>query len=69
MPLVGAYVADQYLGRFKTIMYSIVCALVGHLLLVISAIPPVIKEPNGAVACFSIGLVVMGIGTGGFKYV
>jgi POT family proton-dependent oligopeptide transporter len=69
MPLAGAYVADQYWGRFKTIMWSIAAAMLGHTLLIISAIPPVIKHPNGAIASFTIGLVIMGIGTGGFKYV
>ena len=68
MPLFGAFVADQYLGRFRTIMWSIVVAMVGHTVLVISAIPAVIAHPSGAVACFAIGLVIMGIGTGGFKY-
>ena len=38
MPLFGAFVADQYLGRFRTIMWSIVVAMVGHTVLVISAI-------------------------------
>jgi proton-dependent oligopeptide transporter, POT family len=32
-----------------------------------SAIPPVIVNPNAAIAIFSVGLVIMGIGTGGFK--
>lgn len=68
MPLVGAYVADEHLGRFNTIMYSIAIALVGHTILIISAIPPVLKNPNGAVACFAVGIIIMGIGTGGFKY-
>ncbi|GLA47545.1 hypothetical protein AnigIFM63604_002222 [Aspergillus niger] len=67
MPLMGAYMADQYWGRFRTIMFSIGVALLGHTILVISAIPPVIKNPHGAIACFSIGLVIMGVGTGGFK--
>ncbi|KAF1980936.1 MFS peptide transporter [Aulographum hederae CBS 113979] len=67
MPLLGAYIADQYLGRFKTIQWSIAVALVGHTVLIISAIPPVIQHPSGAIACFSIGLVIMGVGTGGFK--
>ncbi|OJJ08429.1 hypothetical protein ASPVEDRAFT_396350 [Aspergillus versicolor CBS 583.65] len=67
MPLAGAWVADQYLGRFRTIMFSIAAALVGHVTLIISAIPPVIANPNGAIACFAIGLVIMGVGTGGFK--
>ena len=68
MPLVGAWVADQYLGRFNTIMWSIAIALLGHSVLVISAIPSVIDNSKGAIACFAIGLVIMGVGTGGFKY-
>lgn len=67
MPLFGAYVADEYLGRFKTIMWAIFIALVGHLVLIMSAIPPVIVHPNRSIACFAIGLVIMGIGVGGFK--
>ncbi|KAL2869436.1 putative MFS peptide transporter [Aspergillus lucknowensis] len=67
MPLAGAFMADQYWGRFRTIMFSIAAALVGHVILIISALPPVINNPNGAIGCFSIGLIIMGIGTGGFK--
>ncbi|KAK2739958.1 hypothetical protein FQN57_006277 [Myotisia sp. PD_48] len=67
MPLLGAYIADQYLGRFKTIMYSIAIALVGHTILIVSAIPSVIASPNGSIAAFSIGILIMGVGTGGFK--
>jgi POT family proton-dependent oligopeptide transporter len=68
MPLAGAYMADQYWGRFRTIMFSIAAALLGHTILIVSALPPVIASPNGAIACFSIGLLIMGVGTGGFKY-
>lgn len=32
-----------------------------------SAIPPVIVRPNIAIGIFSLGLVIMGLGTGGFK--
>ncbi|KAI9742138.1 MAG: hypothetical protein M1834_000528 [Cirrosporium novae-zelandiae] len=67
MPLAGAYVADQYWGRFKTIQCGIGLALLGHLILVISAIPPVLKNPHGGLAAFTIGLVIMGLGTGAFK--
>ncbi|KAF5856607.1 hypothetical protein ETB97_007108, partial [Aspergillus alliaceus] len=63
MPMFGAFLADQYWGRFRTVMYSIAAALLGHLILVISAIPGVISHPNGAIACFSIGLIIMGVGT------
>ncbi|KAA8895246.1 MFS peptide transporter [Sphaerosporella brunnea] len=67
MPLIGAYVADEYWGRYKTIMVAIGVAIVGHIILIISAIPEVIVHPNGAIACFSVGLIIMGIGVGGFK--
>lgn len=66
MPLLGAYVADTYLGRFKTIQWSIVAALVGHVLLVISAIPSVLSGGH-AIGCFIVAIIIMGVGTGGFK--
>ncbi|KAK2814077.1 hypothetical protein FQN50_000481 [Emmonsiellopsis sp. PD_5] len=66
MPLVGAYMADEHWGRFRTIMYSIACALVGHTILIVSALPPVIQR-GGGIGAFAVGLVIMGIGTGGFK--
>jgi POT family proton-dependent oligopeptide transporter len=64
---MGAYVADTYFGRYLTIQYSIIFALVGHVILIMSAIPPVIVHPNAAIAVFALGLVIMGLGTGGFK--
>ena len=66
-PLLGAYMADQYWGRYKTIQVSIFIAIVGHIILIISTIPSVIAHPNGAVAAFAIGLVIFGVGVGGFK--
>jgi dipeptide/tripeptide permease len=55
---VGAYVADAHLGRYNTIVVSIFIALVGHTLLVISAIPAVIVHPNGSFACFIVAIIV-----------
>jgi POT family proton-dependent oligopeptide transporter len=66
-PLLGAYIADEKWGRFNTIAVSVAIALVGHAILVISAIPPVIVHPNGALAALCVAIVVMGLGTGGFK--
>lgn len=66
-PLLGAYVADTYWGRYKTINVSLAIAIVGHIILTISAIPNVLDKPNGALGCFITGLIIMGIGTGGFK--
>ncbi|KAF3940644.1 hypothetical protein ABW19_dt0200252 [Dactylella cylindrospora] len=67
MPILGAYVADRYWGRYKTIMWSIGFAMVGHVLLVISAVPQVIAQPKAAFGVMVLGIVVMGGGTGGFK--
>ncbi|KAF2635197.1 PTR2-domain-containing protein [Massarina eburnea CBS 473.64] len=66
-PLFGAYMADQYWGRYLTIQYANIIAVVGHIVLIISAIPPVIVHPQAALGIFTLGLVIMGIGTGGFK--
>ena len=66
-PLFGAYIADTYLGRYKTIGWSIAICLVGHILLIVSALPSVLANPNGALGCFIIAVIVMGSGTGGFK--
>ena len=67
VPLLGAYVADAYLGRFNTIQISIGIALVGHIVLVSSAAPAVLANQGGSLAAFLIGLLIMGFGTGGFK--
>ena len=67
VPLLGAWVADEHWGRYKTICVSIGIAIVGHIILVLSAIPPVITHQSACYALFIIGIVIMGLGTGGFK--
>ena len=69
MPILGAWIADEYWGRMRTIQVSIAFAMLGHIIIIISSIPSVLVHPNGALACFCIGLIVFGIGVGGFKYV
>lgn len=66
-PLFGAWIADTYLGRFKTILYSVLVAEIGHLILVASAAPSVIKNSNTSLGVFILGLIIMGLGTGTFK--
>jgi POT family proton-dependent oligopeptide transporter len=67
IPLFGAYVADTYLGRFTTIWMSVLISITGHVILTASAAPSVIATPHSALAAFIIGIIIMGIGTGGFK--
>ena len=67
IPLFGAYLADTRWGRFKTVCISVAVALFGHVLLIISSVPGVIENTNGSLACFIIAIIIMGLGTGGFK--
>ncbi|SCV72691.1 BQ2448_4228 [Microbotryum intermedium] len=66
-PLLGAYIADTYLGRYKTICWAVLVALIGHVILTISAIPSVIAKPDTALGIFVIAIIIMGLGTGAFK--
>ncbi|ESK96752.1 oligopeptide transporter [Moniliophthora roreri MCA 2997] len=65
-PLLGAYIADEKLGRYNTVCLAVFITLIGHILLVVAALPGVI-EHKGAVGAFAVALVVMGLGTGMFK--
>ncbi|EKV07527.1 Major facilitator superfamily domain, general substrate transporter [Penicillium digitatum] len=67
LPLVSAYIADEYWGRYKTISWSIGAAILGHIILVVSAIPPVLTNTDASFAVFILGVIIMGLGTGGFK--
>ncbi|KAJ3757127.1 PTR2-domain-containing protein [Lentinula raphanica] len=67
VPLFGAYIADAHWGRYKTICWAVVIALIGHIILIVSAVPGVIEKTDGAMACFVIGMIVTGFGTGLFK--
>lgn len=59
--------ADEHWGRYKTICISIGVAILGHIILVLSAIPPIITHENSCFAVFMLGAIIMGLGTGGFK--
>lgn len=68
MPLFGAYLADAYWGRYKTINIALALDIVGHIILIIGALPPVIENgKSGSVACLILGILIVGMGTGGFK--
>ncbi|KAF2828948.1 PTR2-domain-containing protein [Ophiobolus disseminans] len=65
-PIIGAIIADEYLGRFNTIFIAIAFSILGHILLVISAIPSVLLSGK-AIAPFILGVITLGFGTGAFK--
>lgn len=65
-PILGAIIADEYLGRFNTIFIAIAFSIVGHILLIVSAIPSVLTSGN-AIGPFILGVITLGFGTGAFK--
>ncbi|KAL5278473.1 SLC15A1.2 family protein [Megaselia abdita] len=63
-PLIGAILADSWLGRFKTILYLSIVYSVGGIVIALGAIPSLNLPVNEATV---IGLVLIAIGTGGIK--
>ncbi|KAJ8774175.1 hypothetical protein K2173_009606 [Erythroxylum novogranatense] len=63
-PILGAFIADSFLGRFKTILLSSVIYLAGMLLLTLSVslIPMHYRK-----AVFYLALYVLAVGEGGHK--
>ncbi len=65
-PLLGGILADVVFGRYKTIWIGVYFDIIGHILLVISAIPSVISGGH-AVVPLAIAIIVIALGTGLIK--
>ncbi|KAJ1833374.1 peptide transporter ptr2 [Coemansia sp. RSA 2706] len=65
-PILGAVVADQYLGKFKTIILFSIIYIIGDLVLTLTALPSSIRH-GGALPGLVIAMIVIGFGTGGIK--
>ncbi|KAG1724702.1 POT family-domain-containing protein [Suillus paluster] len=65
-PIAGAYIADTYWGRYKTICWSLVIAMLGHVVMIISAIPGIIGG-RASLGVFILSMIITSTGTGGFK--
>jgi proton-dependent oligopeptide transporter, POT family len=65
-PIVGALVADQYWGKYKTIFVACLTYLFGLLVLVLTSIPPAIQS-NVALPGLIIAMFITGLATGGIK--
>ncbi|XP_031147589.1 solute carrier family 15 member 1 [Sander lucioperca] len=74
-PILGAIVADSWLGKFKTIVYLSIVYTLGQVVMAISAIHDMIdKNMDGTpdnmtlhVALSMVGLILIALGTGGIK--
>lgn len=65
-PIPGAIIADQYLGRYNTIILFSVVYIIGLLILWVTALPTSLENGAG-LGGFITALIVIGIGTGGIK--
>src|SRR3954452_11564072 len=57
LPLLGAYLSDRFLGKYKTILYLSIVYCLGHLSLSLW------ETPNGVY----LGLGLIALGSGGIK--
>ncbi|KAM7268348.1 hypothetical protein ACFE04_010514 [Oxalis oulophora] len=64
LPILGAFVADSYLGRFKTVVGASIIYILGMVLLALSV--TVIHE-RYSVAIFYTALYILAVGEGGHK--
>ncbi|KAJ6018251.1 hypothetical protein N7451_001630 [Penicillium sp. IBT 35674x] len=65
-PILGAIVADQYLGKYKTIVWFCGIYLIGLLILVCTSIPAALENGAG-LGGFIVAILIIGLGTGGIK--
>jgi POT family proton-dependent oligopeptide transporter len=65
-PIIGAIIADQYLGKYNTILVFCFVYLVGLLILTCTSIPAALEHGSG-VGGFIVAILVIGLGTGGIK--
>jgi proton-dependent oligopeptide transporter, POT family len=65
-PILGAIIADQYLGRYKTIVIFCGVYWVGLLILWTTALPTSLNHGH-ALGGYITAIIVIGFGTGGIK--
>ncbi|OJJ51748.1 hypothetical protein ASPZODRAFT_138813 [Penicilliopsis zonata CBS 506.65] len=65
-PIIGAIVADQYLGKYKTIVMFCIVYLVGLLILFLTSLPVSLHHGAG-LGGFIAAILIIGLGTGGIK--
>ncbi|KAJ3592632.1 hypothetical protein NHX12_007759 [Muraenolepis orangiensis] len=74
-PILGAIVADSWLGKFKTIIYLSIVYAIGQIVMAISAIHDITDTDRDGtpdnmtfhVALSMVGLFLIALGTGGIK--
>ncbi|KAJ3254477.1 hypothetical protein HK104_007222, partial [Borealophlyctis nickersoniae] len=74
-PLIGAVIADQYLGKYKTIVGFAIFYMIGWIVLTASSVPSSYMADETPVfgsyafPCYVAAITIIGFGTGGIKSV
>ncbi|KAK7155007.1 hypothetical protein R3I93_009835 [Phoxinus phoxinus] len=74
-PIMGAIIADSWLGKFKTIVYLSIVYTIGQVIMAVSAIHDITDTDRDGVpdnmtfhiALSMLGLILIALGTGGIK--
>ncbi|KAF2682537.1 di/tri peptide transporter 2 [Lentithecium fluviatile CBS 122367] len=65
-PILGAIIADQYLGKYNTILVFCFVYMAGLLILTCTSIPGALENGAGT-GGFIAAVIIIGLGTGGIK--
>lgn len=65
-PILGAIIADQYLGRYNTILIFCGVYIIGLIILTTTSIPGALANGAG-MGGYITAIIVIGLGTGGIK--
>ncbi|KAK3936806.1 putative peptide transporter ptr2 protein [Diplogelasinospora grovesii] len=66
LPVYFGWLADTKYGRFKMICWGVAICGVAHVIMIISALPPVLQSGN-AIGPFALSLYMLSIGAAQFK--
>jgi POT family proton-dependent oligopeptide transporter len=66
-PLLGAYIADTKLGRFRTIMLGILIGGVAHIIMICGAVPSLLTAGRGT-GPFMVSFFLLAIGAGSKQF-
>ncbi|KAH7106433.1 PTR2-domain-containing protein [Auriculariales sp. MPI-PUGE-AT-0066] len=66
-PFLGGIISDCYWGKYNTLMRFSIVYIIGHIVLVASATPASIANPDRALGLLCLAVVIMGLGGGAIK--
>ncbi|KAF2669276.1 PTR2-domain-containing protein [Microthyrium microscopicum] len=66
IPILGAWIGDAKLGRYRTVMIGVLICGISHIVQIFGALPSVLQKGQGE-APFVVSLILLAIGAGLFK--